>query len=268
MGNELEVAGKGMKKFEEVPDFLKPDLGKMAGMEKVEQSDILLPRLNVCQALSPQKRKSHSAYIEGLLEGQLFNTVTQEIYGESIEVIPLFFFKNRIKFNPIDMGGGIDCQSANGVDGGRLCHNCMSCQYSVWGNGAPAVSDVANDPPKCTMYHNFMCFIPSEMTPVAVTYKATGLKLSKQLLAVQRLTRLPMYARIYKVAVVTMKDGDNEWYEKKLIPVHYVDQEMYKEMERNFEALKAMNITVDTTGETEDDSFAEGHNVASPSTEL
>jgi hypothetical protein len=265
MDKDIVVAGKSqLGKLGEIPDFLKADYGKNTGMEKVEQSDILLPRLSVCQALSPQKRKTHSAYIEGLQEGQLFNTVTQEIYGEEIEVIPLFFFKNRIKFLPIEAGGGIDCQSQNGIDGGRLCHNCMSCQFSIWGNGAPATSEVANDPPKCTMYHNFMSFLPSEMVPLAVTYKATGLKLSKQLLAQQRLSRLPMYARVYSVKVVVMKSGDNEWYEKKIIPVRYVDKDMYAEMERNFNALREMNITVDTTGESDDSSFNEGFNAPQP----
>ena len=265
---DIVVAGKqDLGKLGDVPDFLKSDFGKNTGMERVEQSDILLPRLSVCQALSPQKRKSHSAYIEGLLEGQLFNTVTQTVYGESIEIIPLFFFKNRIKFNPIDEGGGIDCQSQNGIDGGRLCHNCMSCQFSIWGNGANVNDEGANDPPKCTMYHNFMAFIPSEMVPIAITYKATGLKLSKQLLAQQRLSRLPMYSKIYLVTVVTMKSGDNEWYEKKLVPQRYVNQEMYQEMERNFNALREMNISVDITGESEDSSFNEGFNV-SPSPEM
>jgi len=267
--NKLTVAGgSALGKLGEIPDFLKADFGKNTGMERVEQSDILLPRLSVCQALSPQKRKSHSTYIEGLQEGMLFNTVTQQIYGEEIEIIPLFFFKNRIKFNPIDLGGGIDCQSQNGIDGGRLCHNCMSCQWQIWGNGASPNSENANDPPKCTMYHNFMSFIPSEMVPVAITYKATGLKLSKQLLAQQRLSRLPMYSRVFAVKVVTMKDGDNEWYEKKIIPIRYVDEDMYKEMERNFEALKSMSIHVDTTGESEDDSFNEGYNSTNPPPEM
>lgn len=266
---ELAVAGNNaISKLGEVPEFLRADLGKNTGMEKVEQGDILLPRLSVCQALSPQKRKSHTAYIEGLQEGQLFNTVTQQIYGEEVEVIPLFFFKNRIKFNPMDEGGGIDCQSQNGIDGGRLCHNCAACQFSIWGNGVSPNAPEANDPPKCTMYHNFMSFVPADMTPLAITYKATGLKLSKQLLAQQRLSRLPMYARVYRVVVVVSKSGDNEWYEKKIIPIRYVDKDMYAEMERNFQALKEMEIHVDTTGESEDTSFSEGFNAPSPATEL
>src|ERR1035437_4670134 len=104
----------------EVPEFLRAELGNQAGMENVEQGDLLLPRLGLCQALSPHKRKSHALYIEGLEEGQLFNTVTKEIYGEELEVIMLFFFKNRIKYFPIDDGGGIDCISPNGIDGGRI----------------------------------------------------------------------------------------------------------------------------------------------------
>lgn len=249
-----------MARIEEVPEFLRSEIGHYTGMEKVEQSDILLPRLGLCQALSPQKRKSNSAYIESLQEGQLFNTVTQEIYGEELDIIPLFFFKNRIKFFPLDEGGGIDCQSKNAIDGGRINRLCSACQYSVWGNGVRD-GDGANKPPLCTIYHNFMSFIPADMTPIAISYKASGLKLSKQLLAQQRLARLPMFAKYYHISVVTMKDGDNEWFEKKITPSKFVDKMMFEEMERQFQALKEMDISVDITGESEGDtSFNEGAN--------
>jgi hypothetical protein len=270
--NEKDLAvvnrSTGLAGREEIPDFLRSDIGKSTGMENVEQSDILLPRLGLCQALSPQKRKSHSSYIDGLLEGQLFNSVTQEIYGETLDVIPLFFFKNRIKFIPMDAGGGMDCQSQNGIDGGRICPSgCASCQYSIWGNGKALADGEQQDPPACTMYHNYMTFNPNDMTPIAISYKSSGLKLSKQLLAQTRLTRLPMYAKVYKVTVVVQKDGANEWFEKKITPTKFVDQDMYREMERNFQNLKDMNIHVDTTGETEDESFEHGENT-SGSTEL
>jgi len=240
----------------EVPEWMRSEVGHQKGMEDVENSDILLPRLGLCQALSPQKRKNDKAYIEGLAEGQLFNSVTQEIYGETLELVPLFFFRNRIKYFPIDEGGGVECMSANGIDGGSICPvGCASCQYSAWGNGSTVAEDTSN-PPLCTMYHNLMCFtLTSDPMPIATSYKSTGLRLSKQFLANVRLTRLPMYAKKYKIQVVTMRDGNNEWYEKKLVPAGFVDQDLFKQMEQNFSALRAMNIKVDTTGEAADTDF-------------
>jgi hypothetical protein len=202
--------------------------------------------------LSPQRRKSDPAYIEGLEEGKLFNTVTKEIYGDTLEVVLLFFFKNRIKFLPIDEGGGIDCISANGVSDGRISpDSCSACKFSAWGNGEKN----GNDAPSCTLYHNYMSFIPVSGTPLVISYKATGLKLSKQLLANIRLVQLPMYAKKYTVIVVEMRDGQNTWFDKKLIPGEFVDPKLFQEMENNFNALHKMSINVDMTGEAGDTSF-------------
>lgn len=254
---EIVVAdtNTGLASIGEIPEFLRNQIGNAAGMEEVEQNDLLLPRLGLCQSLSPQRRKSDAAYIPELKEGDLFNTVTKEIYGEQLEVIALFFFKNRIKYNPIDQGGGIDCISVNGVDGGRISPDgCSVCKFSVWGNGSKD-EDKNNDHPDCTLYHNFMAFIPHTGSPIAISYKSTGLKISKEMLAGVRITRLPMYAKKYVITVTEMKANNNVWYEKKLIPNGFVDPDTFKAMEAQFESLKQMNIQVDTTGESGDTSF-------------
>jgi hypothetical protein len=257
----IPAGNSALSTKEEIPEWLRSQIGHQEGMENVEQGDILIPRLGLCQALSPQKRKSHAAYIEGLNEGDLFNTVTQEIYGKEITIVSLFFFKNRIKYIDIDDGGGIDCISANGIDGGRISPDgCSICKFSTWGNGEKD-DEHGNDAPLCTLYHNFMAFIPKENSPIAISYKSTGLKLSKQLLSGVRMTRLPMYAKYWKVTVVDMRSGDNEWFEKKVIPGGFVEPELFESMKSNFEALKAANIKVDTTGEEEGDaSFDHGNN--------
>lgn len=250
--SEITVTKKtAISTQEEVPDFLRGEIGHQAGMENVDQGDLLLPRLGLCQSLSPQRKKTHASYIEGLNEGQLFNTVTKEIYGEELEICILFFFKNRIKYFDLDDGGGIDCMSLNGIDGGRICPDgCSTCKFHKFGNGETD-DEHGNDAPLCTLYHNYMAFtyateIP---TPIAVSYKSTGLKVSKELLAQVRMTRLPMYAKKYKITVVTARSGDNEWFEKKLTPMGFVEPDLFRQMEINFKALKDINIKVDTTGE-------------------
>jgi hypothetical protein len=249
----------------QVPDYLRPEIGQQHGMEDVTNEDLLIPRLGLCQALSPQKRKSDSSYIEGLQEGQLFNTVTKEIYGESLEFVMLYFFKNRIKYVPLDDGGGIDCISTNGIDGGRISpQGCASCRFSQWGNGATD-DENGNDAPECTLYHNYMSAI--EGVPLAVSYKSTGIKISKQILANVRITRLPMYAKKYKVTVVEMQKDKNVWFEKKITPLGFVDQATFNQCEELFNGLKAVSIHIDTTGEAGDTAF-EGDSGPDTHTEL
>lgn len=256
------IVSTNKSELEELPEFLKTEIGNQAGMENVEQGDLLLPRLGLCQSLSPQRRKNDSLFIPGLEEGQLFNTVTSEIYGTELDINLLFFFKNRIKFFPIKEGGGIDCTSPNGIDGGRISPvGCASCKFSTWGNGA-IDDEHGNDPPLCTLYHNYMSFTEKGFapTPLAISYKSTGIKASKQMLAGIRISNMPMFAKSYKVTVVEMRDGDNVWFEKKITPGKFVDQPTYRQMEELFNQLKAINIHIDSRGEAEDDKFEHGAN--------
>ena len=246
----IKTGSSDLVNITEVPEFLRQQQGNRAGMEDVEQSDSLMPRLGLCQALSPQRRKSDPSYIEGLQEGQFFNTVTQEIYGEELEVIALFFFKNRIKFNPIDEGGGIDCSSPNGINMGRYHPDgCILCEFSRWGNGESSTGESANDAPLCTMYHNFLAFSVSDRSPLAVSFKSTGLKVSKQFNATVRMSNLPMYAKRYKISSMIMRSGSNEWFEKRFTPIGFVDAEQFNQMEALFKALRDKDINVDTRGE-------------------
>src|SRR4030042_6635029 len=64
-----------------------------AGFEGIEEGDIKIARIGISQGLS-------QVCIDGnAIMGQLFNTITQEIYGDSIEIIPLFMFKTRAQFD-------------------------------------------------------------------------------------------------------------------------------------------------------------------------
>jgi hypothetical protein len=260
--DELTTISKG--EIEQVPEFLQSEKGSQLGLEQVEQGDLLLPRLGICQALSPQRRKTDSSYIEGLVEGQLFNTVTNEIYGEELEVYMLFFFRNRMKFFPIDEGGGIDCLSANGIDGGRISPDgCSICKFSHWGNGVTK-GEGSNDAPLCTMYANFLAMTVSDLHPLAISYKSTGLKISKKFLAEVRLSNMPMFAKKYKICSTTMRDGSNEWFEKKIITMGFVkESEIYNRLKEQFESMKDMAVTIKG-----DDTSFEGEGEQQGRTEL
>lgn len=68
------------------------------GAEKVVAKDVLIPRLVILQALSPQVQKKKAEFIEGAEVGDFCNVATSDIYKESVIVIPCFFITNYLEW--------------------------------------------------------------------------------------------------------------------------------------------------------------------------
>lgn len=78
------------------------------GKENITADDIALPFLVLLQGLSPQLRGSTK--IKGASEGDVFNTVTQEILKPPFDVIPCAFRKAWVEWVPREKGGGFVTQ--------------------------------------------------------------------------------------------------------------------------------------------------------------
>ena len=85
-------------------DLIMSNAGK--GLENITSEDITIPRLAVIQSNSPQRKKKDEKYIEGAEEGDIFNTVTGEIYKEPLTVIPCAYRKSYVEWIPREKGGG------------------------------------------------------------------------------------------------------------------------------------------------------------------
>jgi hypothetical protein len=94
------------KKQEAVPAFLKDAMNDNRGNENVGQDDLIIPRLCIIQALSPEIKKKDPAYIEGAEQGMLFNSVSRKLYGNSVTVIPVMYEKPYLLWKDRKLGGG------------------------------------------------------------------------------------------------------------------------------------------------------------------
>ena len=70
------------------------------GMENVTSSDILIPRLSILQALSPQVSKKKAEFIEGAEVGMICDVGTEEIFPDGIVYVPVFFEKQWLEWGP------------------------------------------------------------------------------------------------------------------------------------------------------------------------
>ena len=78
-----------------------------AGLENVTQEDLIIPRLKLVQALSPQVQKHDGAYIEGISVGDVFNTVTNEFWSgeKGLTVVPVSYKRVFLEWGPKKAGG-------------------------------------------------------------------------------------------------------------------------------------------------------------------
>jgi hypothetical protein len=218
-----------------LPEYLQKYKGQKLGQENVDRDDVLIPRLGLCQALSPQKKKANEAYIEGLEEGDLFNTVSGEIYGRSVIVIPLFFFKQFIHFKPIDEGGGIIAQYKN--------KSSVPEELMSWVDG---------NPPVVTEFKNQLCALLTEegkLEPIVVSFKSTGIKIAKKWQNYINLLDAPSFVRTYKLEVFHKVEGKQEWEGLNVFPGEFSPGKLVADLEKLFEQFKdSDDINFDTRG--------------------
>ncbi len=77
-----------------------------AGMENVDTRDIIIPRLGILQALSPQLQSKKPEYIKGAKAGDFVNTALGKASKEC-RIIPCYYDKTWIEWRDRSDGGGI-----------------------------------------------------------------------------------------------------------------------------------------------------------------
>lgn len=197
-----------------VPDYLKVQGRAPRGGEEVEQSDLVIPRLALCQSMTHERKKNDPKYIPGLEEGQFFNNVTRKIYGDKVNIVPVFFFRTRIRFNPLDDGGGIRCSAQDGKHGtGDPGGDCSRCKLQLFSDG---------EPPECTEFKNLAAIVvpekglPAVEDALVVSFKSSGLATAKSWNTMIRQRGLDHWASVFTLSSATKKNDKGEFFVPKV----------------------------------------------------
>lgn len=204
---ETAVAKRGTTALAVPQDLQAPD-----DQKRFEQEDLILPRLGLAQSNSPQVKKGNAKRIEGLAEGQLFNTLTGDIYGEGplAFVVVKFLGKRAIEFASMDEGGGV-------VD------------FNVPLTRDPKTNAYVDDrmrfgadgeKPRATLFYEYLVWLPDSGEAVVLSMKGTQLKIAKSLNAQldypllvdgQRVARPARWARTFALGVASQQKDNYQW---------------------------------------------------------
>lgn len=173
--------------------------GKQRGLESgVEQEDLIIPRAKLMQALSPEL-----AELPNLKTNCIINSLTKELLPETF--IPIFMFKNYIKFNPRKKD---DLGFDTNYEPGAL----------IWRTNDPLDPRVKEtkfgdngELPTATTFINFFSYFPGVPMPIIISFSKTSYKVGKQLLSLAKFSGGDLFSRKYKLTSV-MESNDVATY--------------------------------------------------------
>ena len=73
------------------------------GFENVNAGEMAIPFLKIASSQTPEVKKSNAKYVEGLEQGNIFNSVNKDFYS-SISVIPCAFRVRCVEWSPLGEG--------------------------------------------------------------------------------------------------------------------------------------------------------------------
>lgn len=189
----MAVVDKGTLAVTKAPDYM-ADAGR-EGLETLTRDDVSIARLALAQPLSPEVTEGDPKLIEGLKPGDLFNSVTKEIYGTEVHVQILRKDAPRaMEWRDINSGGGIIDKDVP-LDDERL----------KWGpNG---------EKPVAMLYRDYIARLLPIGELIALSFKSSGIKVAKMLNGLIVLRNKPIYAGRYAITTgVELKPKPHKVY--------------------------------------------------------
>jgi len=234
------VSTVGVGVVEEMPDWMK-DMGEDSrGNEGITKEDLVIPRLSIIQAISPELDEKDPAYIEGAKNGMMFNTLTKKLYAEVL-IIPIVYEKKYLLWRDRKKGGGF---------GG---------QYDTEKEANAAIMDTEEpDEWEATDTPTHLCLVVSDGKPfeIAIPMPKSKAKVSRQFNSTIRLLGGPRFSRVYKISVVDDKNNAGEKFKNfRVDSAGFPNQELFKLAEKLYEDLStgAVSYKVDDDYEAESD---------------
>lgn len=212
---------------EQMPDWLKKG---NAGSEDVTAKDMILPRVDVLQALSPQIKKSDPNYINGAEQGQIFNTVTGEIYGTSVTFIPVLFRKEWTVWKLRKAGGGF----------------CGACRSEEEAKATVALMQNPSDYESVESHQHFVMLLTNHGPEEAVfSMTKSKLKVSRALNTLIQISGVDRFAKAYRMDAIETSSDKGEFWSFKVHPAGFVSKELYDRGQALYEMIRAGAADVD-----------------------
>lgn len=221
-----------------LPDYIQQGSGR--GSEDVTADDLVIPRLELVQALSPCKKKGDAAYIEGAEDGMLFNSVTRKLYGESVIFVPVLFRKEYLLWRDRKKGGGF---------GGF--YPTLQEANAALAAGRSKFRDIENpdewEATETAQHFGLVVLNASgDCEEVVISMARTKLKVSRNFNSLVRINGGDRFSRAYVISGVQETNANNEdYYNLSVKNFGFPGESVYRHAENMYEAVMSGERTIE-----------------------
>lgn len=209
---------------QETPDYIKKDQAR--GSEEVGIKDVALPRLEIIQSQSPIKD-----LVEGATEGHMFNSVTQEILGDIVYFVPVYYRMEYLVWKNQDKGGGFFGSFASEAEAEQRK------SQAVEEGEDPDDIEVVDTP-----VHYGLMVTPdlSRIEQLVISMPRTKAKVSRKWNSLIQMSGGDRFSRVYKIS--TFKDENKnkqKFFNYTVQPAGFAPKVAYDEAERLYDVFKS-----------------------------
>lgn len=205
-----------------VPDYIKQ--GSNRGSENVKATDIVIPRLELAQALSPCVSKKDPEYIEGAEPGMLFNSLTRELYGPAVLICPVYYRTEFLVWRDRKKGGGFrGAYPTNTEAQKRIKEEENPEEFEAIETGQQIVLVIKED---------------GGVDEAVISMNRTKLKISRELNSLVRIAGGDRFSRTYTLMGVEEQNANNEDYFNYSFSISgFPSLEVYKQAEAMYDSI-------------------------------
>ena len=228
------------KKAVSILEEMSKDSG--GGFEEVTSSDVQIPFIRVIQALSPQIKKSDSAFIKGASQGDIFNTVTKQFWSaeDGILVIPTYFQQKLLEFVPREQGGGFV---------GELKASSEEVKKAQRNDMGAELLENGNELVRTAQHYVKIVHEDGSLENAIVDMKKTQLKKSRGWMSIMMMQKhngktLPSFSQIYRLKTVEEGNDKGSWYSWSIQHEKMVEEiESYNDAKSFHTSIKSGELT-------------------------
>lgn len=229
----------------DIPDYIKQD--KQRGSEGVKTDDLIIPRLEIVQALSPCLKKADPGYIEGSEQGMMFNSVSRKLYGDQVFVVPVWFAKQWLVWK--------DRKHKDGGNGGFFgAFNTPEEAYKrAETEGGEAKGIITIDTPQQ------LCLLldmeTGKIEEIMVSMPRSKAKISRQWNSLVRSAGGDRFSRVYQLGTSEQKGPKGDFWNMTVAVRGFPSKEIYTAAEDLYIKIAAGEraVTMDTKDFNVDD---------------
>lgn len=220
-----------------IPSYIKQDSAR--GSEEVKTSDMVLPRLEIVQALSPIKETDPDAR-----EGMLFNSVTQQVIGDHVYFVPIYFRVEFLVWQDQDSGGGFHGSFPTQEQAEEKRAMVVANDPNLNGTtskGFPII-EVVDTP----VHYGLLVTPEGDKEQIVISMAKTKSKVSRKWNAMIQIAGGDRFGRVYKISSFTDENKKGQKFKNFVVqPAGFPPEAVYKEAERLYGSFRSGEIQAD-----------------------